>query len=88
MCQLDDGTIVSCSFDRLVMIGDYTIKNSNDNGILKVIASSSWDTMIKIWKSNQKQNNRNNHRIRLHILIDDKTFLTYYTIKVMKIHTN
>ena len=39
------------------MIGDYTIKNSNDNGILKVIASSSWDTMIKIWKSNQKQNN-------------------------------
>ena len=59
MCQLDDGTIVSCSWDKSIMIGDYTIKSAHESWILKVItlpnnriASSSFDYSIKIWKSN------------------------------------
>ena len=62
ICQLDDGTIVSCSgnkYDRTIMIGDYTINNAHDSWILKVItlpnnriASCSKDMTIKIWKSN------------------------------------
>ena len=59
ICQLDDGTIVSCSFDRTIMIGDYTIKSAHDDWICKVItlpnnriASCSKDKTIKIWKSN------------------------------------
>ena len=58
ICQLDDGTIVSCSL-YAIMIGDYTIKNAHDNLIMKVItlpnnriASCSADKTIKIWKSN------------------------------------
>ena len=41
------------------MIGDYTINNSHDGWINKIIglpnnriASCSWDKTIKIWKSN------------------------------------
>ena len=59
ICQLDDGTIVSCSFDHSIMIGDYTINNAHDDRICKVItlpnnriASCSYDKTIKIWKSN------------------------------------
>ena len=58
ICQLDDGTIVSCSNDRTIMIGDYTINNAHDIFIYKVItlpnnriASCSNDYTIKIWKS-------------------------------------
>ena len=36
ICQLDDGTIVSCSFDKSIMIGEYTIKNAHDENIYKV----------------------------------------------------
>ena len=28
ICQLDDGTIISCSDDKSIMIGDYTINNA------------------------------------------------------------
>ena len=59
ICELEDGTIVSCSQDKSRIIGDYTIHNAHDNGISKVIAlpnnriaSCSWDNTIKIWKSN------------------------------------
>ena len=58
ICQLDDGTIVSCSY-QTIMIGDYTIKNAHNIWIYQVItlpnnriASCSYDTTIKIWKSN------------------------------------
>ena len=59
ICQLDDGTIVSCS-ELTIMIGDYTIKNAHDNSIYKVItlpnnriaSCSYYDKTIKIWKSN------------------------------------
>ena len=38
ICQLDDGTLVLCSDDRTIMIGDYyTINNAHDDWILKVI---------------------------------------------------
>ena len=57
--QLDDGTIVSCSVDGEIMIGDYNIKYAHDNSIPKVIAltnnriaTSSTDNSIKIWRSN------------------------------------
>ena len=36
ICQLEDGTIVSCSFDA-IMIGDYTINNAHNSWITKVI---------------------------------------------------
>ena len=60
ICQLDDGTIVSCSDDKSIMIGDYTIKNAHNKYINQVItlpnnriASCSYDySIIKIWKSN------------------------------------
>ena len=59
ICELDDGTIVSCSYDKSIMIGDYTIYNAHDDLITKVItlpnnriASCSADYSIKIWKSN------------------------------------
>ena len=59
ICQLDDGTIVSCSYDDSIMIGDYTIKKAHERWIYKVItlpnnriASCSYDYTIKIWKSN------------------------------------
>ena len=56
ICELDDGTIVSCSSsEKSIMIGDYTIKNAHDDEIYLVIslpnnriASCSRDT-IKIW---------------------------------------
>ena len=58
ICQLDDDTIVSCSYNT-IMIGDYTINNAHDEAICKVIslnnnriASCSFDKKIKIWKSN------------------------------------
>ena len=38
ICELDDGTIVSCSFDKSIIIGDYTIKNAHKcDWIYKVI---------------------------------------------------
>ena len=37
ICQLDDGTIVSCSYDDSIMIGDYTIKKAHERWIYKVI---------------------------------------------------
>ena len=59
ICELDDGTIVSCSEDRSIMIGDYTIKSAHDRTVNKVIAlpnrriaSCSEDKTIKIWKCN------------------------------------
>ena len=59
ICEVDDGTIVSCSWDQSIMLGDYTINNAHDDWIYKVItlpnnriASSSEDKTIKIWKSN------------------------------------
>ena len=59
ICQLDDGTIVSCSWDKSIIIGDYTIKNAHNDWINKVItlpnnriASCSDDNTIKIWKGN------------------------------------
>ena len=36
ICQLDDGTIVSGSY-QTIMIGDYTINNAHEYWILKVI---------------------------------------------------
>ena len=58
ICQLDDGTIVSGSY-QTIMIGDYTIKNAHNDWIYQVItlpnnriASCSYDKTIKIWKSN------------------------------------
>ena len=64
ICELDDGTIVSCSW-KSIMIGDYTIKNAHDDCIWKVItlpnnriASCSFDNTIKIWKSNKPYSNK------------------------------
>ena len=37
ICQLDDGTIVSCSYDDSIMIGDYTINNAHKSYVYKVI---------------------------------------------------
>ena len=37
ICQLDDGTIVSCSYDNSIMIGDYTINNAHKSYVYKVI---------------------------------------------------
>ena len=58
ICELEDGTIVSCSYDKSIIIDDYTIKNAHESYIRKVItlpnnriASCSWDHTIKIWKS-------------------------------------
>ena len=33
ICQIDDGTIVSCSMAQSIMIGDYTINNAHDKMI-------------------------------------------------------
>ena len=59
ICELEDGTIVSCSKDKSIMIGDHTIKKAHNGFIWKVItlpnnriASCSYDRTIKIWKSN------------------------------------
>ena len=58
ICQLDDGTIVSCSYDQSIIIGDYKIENAHFDNINKVItlphkriASCSVDHTIKIWRS-------------------------------------
>ena len=37
ICQLDDGTIISCTCDKSIMIGEHTIKNAHDGCIYKVI---------------------------------------------------
>ena len=56
ICQLNNGTIVSCSNDKSIIIGEHIINNSHDDWIIKVIslpnnriASCSWDETIKIW---------------------------------------
>ena len=56
ICQLNNGTIVSCSNDKSIIIGKHIINNSHDDWIIKVIslpnnriASCSWDETIKIW---------------------------------------
>ena len=41
ICELDDGTIASCSFDRTIIIGDYIIKNAHNDSINKVISFSN-----------------------------------------------
>ena len=58
ICQLDDGTIVSCSYSHSIMIGNYIIKNAHNFEINKVIAlpnnriaSCSYEHTIKVWKS-------------------------------------
>ena len=59
ICQLNDGTIVSCSVDKSIQIGEYfTIQNAHNKWISKIItlpknriASCSADKTIKIWKS-------------------------------------
>ena len=64
ICELSDGTIVSCSNDKSIIIGDYTIENAHDSAISKVIslpnnriASCSWDSTIRVWKSNPPYSN-------------------------------
>ena len=59
ICELDDGTIASCSWNNLIIIGDYTINNPFEKYVFKVItlpnnriASCPGDKTIKIWKSN------------------------------------
>ena len=59
ICQLDNGTMVSCSRDKTIIIGDYVIHKAHEKTIIKIItlpndriASCSWDNTIKIWKSN------------------------------------
>ena len=56
ICQLNNGTIVSCSNDKSIIIGEHIINNAHDDWIIKVIslpnnriASCSWDETIKIW---------------------------------------
>ena len=58
ICEVDDGTIVSCSREAIT-IGENTIRKPHDT-IFKVIAlpnnriaSCSLDNTIKIWKSNK-----------------------------------
>ena len=58
ICKLDDGTLVSSSEDHSIKIGEFTISNTHQNSIWKVvslpenrIASCSSDTTIKIWNS-------------------------------------
>ena len=75
ICELEDGTIVSCSNDKSIIIGDFTINNAHNDRINKVItlpnnriASCSWDKTIKIWKS-------------------DKPY-SYVPIKVLEGHSN
>ena len=58
ICELDDGTIVSCSKEHSIMIGNFIIKNPHNDWVYKVIAlpnnriaSCSIDMKIKIWKS-------------------------------------
>ena len=60
ICLLEDDTIVSCSVERTIYIGDYTIPSAHDEAINKVIAlpnnriaTCSDDQTIKIWKSNK-----------------------------------
>ena len=36
ICELDNGTIVSCSFDKAIIIGDYIINNAHNDIINKV----------------------------------------------------
>ena len=64
ICLLDDGTICSCSYDKSIIIGDYTINHANDKKIWKVItlpnnriASCSDNKTIKIWKSHPPYRN-------------------------------
>lgn len=63
ICELEDGTIASCSSDKSIMIGDYLILNAHDNEIQKIItlsnnrfASCSRDNKIKIWKGTPPYN--------------------------------
>lgn len=65
ICELDDdGTIVSCSKDKSIIIGDQIIPKAHFCIICKVIclsgkriASCSSDRTIKIWNSNPRYNN-------------------------------
>ena len=64
ICVLDDGSIVSCSGDKSIIIGDYIIKDAHDFSIFKVItlsknrlASCSFESTIKIWKSDPPYSN-------------------------------
>ena len=82
ICQLDDGTIVSGSYDKSIMIGDYTIKSAHDICITKVItlpnnriASCSADKTIKIWKSNPPYSDTPIKVLEGHS--NDVTFLLY-----------
>ena len=56
MCQLEDGTIASCSKLGAVYIGEFAIENAHEQEVTKIIslpnnriASCSFDKTIKIW---------------------------------------
>ena len=58
ICQLDNGTIVSSSYNKSIQIGAFIIKEAHNDWINKVItlpnnriASCSNDKTIKIWKT-------------------------------------
>ena len=57
ICQLKDGTIITCSEDQSICIGDHKIINAHSQVINQVItlpnnriASCSNDFTVKIWK--------------------------------------